>query len=76
MPRDYEIYLEDIREAIGKIKRYTTGLSQETFGSDDKTVDAVVRNLEIIGEAVKMIPDSVRLAHARLGWRDVASESK
>ncbi len=60
MPRDYEIYLEDIREAIGKIKRYTTGLSRETFGSDDKTVDAVVRNLEIIGEAVKMIPDRLR----------------
>lgn len=61
MPRDYEIYLEDIREAIGKVKKYTTGLSREKFGSDDKTVDAVVRNLEIIGEAVKMIPDSVRL---------------
>lgn len=43
MPRDYEVYLEDIRDAIGKVKRYTTGLTQEAFENDDRTVDAVVR---------------------------------
>ena len=37
MPRDYEVYLEDIRDAIGKVKRYTTGLTQEAFENDDKT---------------------------------------
>lgn len=72
MPRDYEVYLEDIREAIGKVKRYTAGLSRETFENDDKTVDAVVRNLEIIGEAVKMIPESTRLEHANIEWRKIA----
>ena len=66
MPRDYEVYLEDIRDAIDKIKRYTAGLDRKTFENDDKTVDAVVRNLEIIGEAVKMIPESVRVAHPTL----------
>jgi uncharacterized protein with HEPN domain len=72
MPRDYEVYLEDIRDAIDKVKRYTTGLSRETFENDDKTVDAVVRNLEIIGEACKMIPESVRLAHANIEWKKIA----
>ena len=72
MPRDYEVYLEDIRDAIGKVKRYTTGLTREAFETDDKTVDAVVRNLEIIGEAVKMIPESIRLAHANIEWKKIA----
>ena len=72
MSRDYEVYLEDIRDAIGKVKRYTTGLTREAFESDDKTLDAVVRNLQIIGEAVKMIPESVRLAHLNIEWKKIA----
>ena len=56
MPRDFKIYLEDILGAIGKIKRYTEGLSKQTFAGDDKTLDAVARNLEVIGEAVKQLP--------------------
>jgi uncharacterized protein with HEPN domain len=72
MPRDYEVYLEDIRDAIDKVKRYTAGLTRETFENDDKTVDAVVRNLEIIGEAVKMIPESLRLAHMNIEWKKIA----
>ena len=58
MPRDSRVYLEDILGAIGKIKRYTTGLSKEAFAGDDKTLDAVVRNLEVIGEAVKQLPEA------------------
>jgi uncharacterized protein with HEPN domain len=72
MPRDYEVYLEDIRDAIGKVKRYTTGLSREAFEKDEKTIDAVVRNLEIIGEAVKIIPESTRLAHPNIEWKRIA----
>ena len=72
MPRDYEIYLEDIRDAIDKVKRYTEGLSLEAFESDEKTIDAVVRNLEIVGEAVKMIPDTIRLAHPDIEWKKIA----
>lgn len=72
MPRDFEVYLEDIRDAIGKIRRYTKGLSREAFENDEKTVDAVVRNLQIIGEAVKMIPESVRQAHATIEWKKIA----
>ena len=45
--------IQDMLEAIAKIRRYTAGLTTETFSADEKTVDAVVRNLEIIGEAAK-----------------------
>jgi uncharacterized protein with HEPN domain len=56
MPRDCRIYLEDILDATRKIRAYTNGLSQTAFLQDDKTFDAVVRNLEIIGEAAKNDP--------------------
>ena len=52
MPKDYKVFLEDILEAIRKIRDYTDGLSLQAFKADAKTFDAVIRNLEIIGEAV------------------------
>jgi adenylosuccinate synthase len=60
MPRDYSVYLQDILEAIAKVQRYTGPLSGEAFASDEKTIDAVVRNLEVIGEAVKRLPLEIR----------------
>ena len=49
--RDYRLYLHDIKEAIEKIETFTKGFTFEEFAEDDKTVDAVIRNLEILGEA-------------------------
>ena len=72
MPRDYKIYLEDILEAIDRIRRYIAGLSLKTFSSDQKTLDAVVRNLEVIGEAVKKVPDEVRLKYPLVDWKKIA----
>jgi uncharacterized protein with HEPN domain len=72
MPRDFDLYVEDIREAIAKINDYTAGLTREAFAEDSKTIDAVVRNLEIIGEAAKMIPESVRANYRRVEWRKIA----
>jgi len=48
MPRDYDVYLEDVLEAIGEVRRYTAAVALQTFSQDEKTIDAVVRNLEII----------------------------
>ena len=56
MPRDYRLYLEDIVEAADRILRYTVGMDYDSFASDDRTQDAVIRNLEIIGEAAKRLP--------------------
>jgi len=71
MPRDYKVFLEDILEAIGKIHHYTSGLSLRAFTADSKTFDAVIRNLEIIGEAVKQIPDDIRSKRPEVEWRRV-----
>ena len=61
MSRDWGLYIEDIRDTCRKIVLYTEGMSFEQFTADTKTYDAVVRNLEIIGEASKNIPDAARL---------------
>ena len=69
MPRDYEVYLEDILQAITKIRQYTAGLSPAAFAGDAKTLDAVVRNLEVIGEAAKTIPEAIRSEHPEVDWK-------
>jgi hypothetical protein len=53
MPRDYKVYLEDILQAITKIRGYTAGLSLAAFAADAKTFDAVVRNLEVIDRSIR-----------------------
>jgi uncharacterized protein with HEPN domain len=72
MPRDYSVYLQDILEAVRKIRAYTAGLSLESFGRDSKTLDAVVRNLEVIGEAAKKIPEEMRAQVPEVDWKKVA----
>jgi uncharacterized protein with HEPN domain len=72
MPRDSRVYLEDILEAIARIQRYTRGLSQDAFADDQRTVDAIVRNLEVIGEAVKQLPAEVRLRAPAVEWQKIA----
>ncbi len=59
-PRDWRIRLEDILEAIHSIQGYISGMDYDYFISDRKTVDAVLRNLEIIGEAANFIPSDIR----------------
>ena len=72
MPRDSSVYLEDILTATARITSYVEGLSRESFGSDLKTVDAVVRNLEIVGEAVKQVPAAVRQKAPDIEWTKIA----
>jgi len=72
MPRDYRVFLDDILEAAAKVLKYTAGFSAEKFFSDRKTVEAVVWNLQIIGEAAKNVPEEVRSRYPDLPWRDMA----
>jgi uncharacterized protein with HEPN domain len=72
MPRSLEVFFQDILEASSKIDRYVETLSLETFRQDERTVDAVIRNLEVIGEATKKIPESVRSANPGVEWKQIA----
>ncbi len=70
--RDVKLFLYDIIECIEKIERYTKNLNFEDFIKNDLVVDAVIRNLEIIGEAVKNIPPEVRSKYPEVPWRQIA----
>jgi len=71
--RDAKLYIEDIMEALEKIERYTNGLSFEDFAASPQVIDAVVRNFEIIGEAVNNIPNEVAAAHPDIPWEKMVS---
>ncbi len=70
-PRNWRLRIEDILEAIHKIQRYKSGLSFEEFCSDDQVVDAVVRNLEVIGEAARHIPQEIESRHPDVPWGEM-----
>jgi uncharacterized protein with HEPN domain len=69
--REPVLLLEDIIESIQKIKIYTSGLSLDDFLKDDKTIDAVIRNFEIIGEAANRIPDEIRDKFQLVNWHRI-----
>jgi len=69
MKKDFIIYLEDIIDAITHIVEYTTNSTQEVFEKDDYMQDAVIRRFEIIGEAVKHIPEDFRKSHPEIPWK-------
>ena len=72
MLRDEIMYLQDIVESCDKVLRFTAGLTLPELIQDEKTYDAVVRNLEIIGEAAKHISDDLRKQLPDIEWRKVA----
>jgi uncharacterized protein with HEPN domain len=65
-------FLSDIREAIYRITTYVAGMSYETFVADIKTQDAVIRNLEIIGEATKNLSEQLRTEYPDIPWKGMA----
>lgn len=71
MPRDYRLHIDDMLAAVAKIRTYTQGMTYDAFAADSKTQDAVVRNLEIIGEAARMLPEEVRQRTAAVEWRKI-----
>jgi uncharacterized protein with HEPN domain len=71
MPRDYRVSLDDILAASERIQSYTHELTLKDFAADPKTFDAVVRNLEVIGEAVKNLPEDVRARCPQVAWKKI-----
>lgn len=69
--RPIKLYVDDIKEAIQKIELYTKGMTFDEFKDDSKTIDAVIRNIEVIGEAAKHIPTKIRLMHIEIPWKEI-----
>ena len=72
MSRNYNLYLQDIVEAANRIALYVEGMTRSAFEADQMRIDAVIRNLGIIGEAVKKIPDSIRERYPSVPWHNIA----
>ena len=72
MQRNYRVYFEDILDAILNIEQYTKNQNFEEFRKNKLVKDAVIRNLEIIGEAVKNIPERIKEKHPEIEWREIA----
>lgn len=72
MSHDINLYLTEILSCIAKIERYLADIeTQEALEKDDKTFDAVAMNLQVIGEAVRYIPDELRAANPQIKWSSI-----
>lgn len=70
--RDISLYLQDILGAMVAIEQFVEGISFDEFKTDDKTSSAVIRKLEIIGEAAKQIPEEIRNKYPLIPWKEMA----
>ena len=70
--RDYNDYLQDISDSIEKISEFIQGMNLSEFEKDDKTLYAVIRAIEILGEATKIIPKKIKNQFPEVPWREMA----
>lgn len=72
MKRDYRVYIDDIVEAVKKIEKYSKAKTWNTFQKDEMAIDAIVRNFEVIGEATKRVPESIRRKYPDIPWKTMS----
>lgn len=72
MTRDYTDYIDDILNSIEEIEEFIEGMDFETFNSDRKTINAVIRSLEVMGEAATKIPTDIREKYTDIPWSKMA----
>jgi len=72
MKRNVEIYIKDIIEYMERAENHIRNFQLDQFLKDDKTCDAVIRCIEVIGEAAKNIPEEIRTRYPSISWRDLA----
>lgn len=70
-PRSWRLYIEDMLACGEKVISYTEGMTQADFIADTRTYDAVLRNLELIGEAATHVPVGVRESNPQIEWRSI-----
>lgn len=71
--REPDLYLKDISTCINKIQEFTKDLSYEDFLDDERVIDAVIRNLEIIGEAARNLPTNIKDKYPEIPWKKMIS---
>ncbi len=72
MKRDYKLFINDILDSIEKIESFVIEMSFDEFMKDEKTKSAVIREIEVIGEATKNIPSTIRQKYKEIPWTDMA----
>ena len=72
MPKEQDVYLNDILKSIKKIEQYVKGFSYDKFKGNGLVCDAVLRNLEIIGEAAKNISEELKEKHSEIEWKKIS----
>lgn len=69
--RDWRLYAQDMMQFAQRISAYSKGMDRDDFIADTRTYDAVLRNIELIGEAAGHIPDHIRAEHSDIEWRQI-----
>lgn len=71
MTRSYKLYINDILESMNKIVKFTAGMDYSDFSRNEMVIDAVLRNIEVIGEAAKNIPDDIKDKYTEIPWKRI-----
>jgi uncharacterized protein with HEPN domain len=71
MTRDHRDFVNDLHQAISDIESFTEGMERDSFLRDRKTINAVIRSLEVLGEAARNIPEAIRMKYPAIPWKNI-----